>query len=109
MEEDAEAKRSCKTFYKKEVGNGRHISFWYDRSSEKGINREATVEETVLSTRKKRRHRTEILNAIETEISVLKDKLRSNVEDVSLWKRKSGFKQKFLTQETWMLLRETNA
>ena len=51
----------------------------------------------------------EILNSIEAELSMIKRKLRSNVEDGNLWRRKSGFKQKFSTHETWMLLRETGS
>lgn len=46
-----------------------------------------------------------ILNNIETEISELRDKLNED-EDVNLWRRKSGFKNKFSTKETWKLLRE---
>ncbi|XP_013704655.2 uncharacterized protein LOC106408418 [Brassica napus] len=112
----------AKNFYKKEVGNGRHISYWYDNWSAKGvlidhlgergitdmgISRDATVEEVVLSTRRRRRHRTLELNNIEAELLVIKEKMRSDVEDVALWKRKSGFKSTFSTQETWMLTRET--
>ena len=112
----------AKTFYKKDVGNGRDTSFWHDNWSTKGvlfeilgergvidmgIRNEATVEEAVLSIgRRRRRHRTVMLNAIEAELLQLKEKLREGVEDVSLWRRKSGFKGNFSTQETWMLLRE---
>lgn len=75
------------TIYRKEVGNGRHISYWYDNWSVKGvlidrlgergiidmgIIREATVEEAVLSTRRRRRHRTEELNDIEAELLGIK-------------------------------------
>ncbi|XP_013665251.1 uncharacterized protein LOC106369675 [Brassica napus] len=109
-------------FYKKEVGNGRHISYWYDNWSANGvlidplgergitdmdISRDATVEDAVLNTRRRRRHRTLELNNIEAELLVIKEKRRSNVEDVALWKRKSCFKSTFSTQETWMLTRET--
>ena len=27
----------AKTFYKKELGNGRHTSFWFDHWSDKGV------------------------------------------------------------------------
>ena len=71
----------AKSFFMKELGNGRHTSFWYDKWSEKGVladvlgargiidmgvGKEATVEDAVLNTRRRRRHRTEILNEIET-------------------------------------------
>lgn len=114
----------AKTFYKKEVGNGRHISFWYDNWSDKGvlfdllgksdiidmgIRKEATMEEAVLSIRKRRKHRTEVLNDIEAELVTVKGKMRNNVEDANKWRRNSGFKPTFSTHETWMLLRETYA
>ena len=69
----------AKTFYRKEVGNSRHISYWYDKWSTKGvlfdilgdrgiidmgIKREATVEEAVISARRRKRHRTLELNEI---------------------------------------------
>lgn len=111
----------AKYFYRKEIGNGRHTSFWFDHWSDKGvlfktlgergfidlrISREATVEDVVMSNRRKRRHRMVVLNNIEAEILELREKL-NRTEDVSLWRHKSGFKQKFSTQETWMLIRET--
>ena len=114
----------AKTFYRKEVGNGRHISYWYDNWSTKGvlfdilgdrgiidmgIKREATVEEAVFSARQRRRHRTLELNEIEEELLAVNEKMRSNVEDVALWKRKSDFKPTFSTQETWMLIRDTKS
>lgn len=73
----------AKSFYKKEIGNGRHTSFWYDRWSPRGvlsdilgdrgiidmgIRRGATVEEAVLNIRRRRRHRADILNDIEAEL-----------------------------------------
>lgn len=110
----------AKGFYKKEVGNGCNTSFWYENWSTKGvlveilgprgvidlrISNEATVAEAVLCVRRRRRHRTELLNAIESEMVAVKERLRVNVEDVSLWRRRSGFKDKFSTQETWFLTR----
>ncbi|XP_013725242.1 uncharacterized protein LOC106429043 [Brassica napus] len=114
----------AKRFYWKEVGNGRHISFWYDKWSGKGVMidyigergivdmgiiRNATVEDAVLNVRRRRRHRITELNAVEEELLLLKDKLRINVEDISLWKRDSGFKESFSTHETWKLVREPKA
>lgn len=114
----------AKTFYRKEVENSRHISYWYDKWSTKGvlfdilgdrgiidmgIKREATVEEAVISARRRKRHRTLELNEIEEELLAVKEKMRSNAEDVALWKRKSDFKPTFSTQETWMLIRDTKS
>ncbi|XP_048611378.1 uncharacterized protein LOC125585766 [Brassica napus] len=111
----------AKSFYRKKIGNGRHTSFWFDKWSERGvlvdllgargfidigIRKEATVEEAILCFRRRRRHRVEILNEIEEELARLKDKLCVEVEDVSQWKRASGFKQVFSTCETWRLIRE---
>lgn len=53
-------------------------------------------------------HRTENLNSIEAELVAIQDRLRSNVEDGSSLLRKSGFKHKFSTHETWILTRETS-
>ncbi|CAF1810866.1 unnamed protein product [Brassica napus] len=74
-----------------------------------GIKREATVEEAVISARRRKRHRTLELNEIEEELLAVKEKMRSNAEDVALWKRKSDFKPTFSTQETWMLIRDTKS
>ncbi|XP_022549833.1 uncharacterized protein LOC111201789 [Brassica napus] len=74
-----------------------------------GIKREATVEKAVFSARRRRRHRTLELNEIEEELLAVKEKMRSNAEDVALWKRKSDFKPTFSTQETWMLIRDTKS
>ncbi|XP_048599538.1 uncharacterized protein LOC125579744 [Brassica napus] len=110
----------AKTFYKRELGNGRQTSFWFDNWSEKGVLSEvlgdrgiidmgvakyATVEEAVLNTRRRKRHRTSILKDMEAELSVIVSNLRSEEEDVSLWRRKSGYRKTFSTQETWLLLR----
>lgn len=57
----------AKSFYRKEIGNGRHTSFWYDRWSDRGvlldllgdrgiidmgISKDATVEEAIFSNRR---------------------------------------------------------
>lgn len=36
-----------------------------------------------------------------------KEKLRDDVEDTNIWRKRSGFKQKFSTYETWSLMRTT--
>lgn len=110
-----------KSFYRKELGNGRHTSFWYDRWSDRGVlsdllgergimylgvKRKATVEEAVLNFWRRRRHCIGLLNDIESELNIVKGNLSSELDDVSLWRRKSRFKHKFSTHETWMLLRE---
>ena len=54
----------AKSFYRKELGNGRHTSFWYaDLLGERGIidmgiKRGAMIEEAFSNTRRRRRHRT---------------------------------------------------
>lgn len=68
-----------------------------------GVKKEATI----LNTRRRRRHRTGLLNDIESDLSVIARSLNSEKEDISLWSRKSGLKQNFSTYETWMLLRES--
>ena len=50
-----------------------------------------------------------IINEIEAELIAVKEKIRHNVMDVDLWRRKSGFKTEFSSHETWLLLRETYA
>ncbi|XP_013614140.1 uncharacterized protein LOC125586066 [Brassica napus] len=62
----------ARRFHMRELGNGRHISFWFDNWCEKGvmfsllgehgivsmgISREATVEEAVMCVRRRRSHR----------------------------------------------------
>lgn len=112
-------REAAKSFYKKGLGNGRNTSFWLDHWSDKGvfaeilgergvinlgIKRNATVEEALLHTRRRRRHRTSILNEIEDEISSIS--LNPAEDDLSMWRRSSGYKLVFSTQETWELLRE---
>ena len=113
----------AKTFYKIEIDNGRHISFWYDCWSEKGvifdlvgergfidlgIRKEATLEEAVLNLRWRRRHRSEVLQEVETALESVRSKIQSEKLDVSIWRRKSGYRENFSTNETWMLLRGTS-
>lgn len=101
-------------FHKKEVGNGRHISFWFDKWSDKGalfdlfgsrgiidlgVCRDATLEDAVLN-RRRRRHRIGLLTEVEEELVIIGGKLNQESKDVSLWKGKSGFKQRFSSSET---------
>ena len=55
--------------------------------------------------RKKRRYRSPLLNDLEAELILVKEKLRNDVEDANMWRRKSGFKPKFSTHKIWSLLR----
>lgn len=79
----------AKDFHMKIVGNERHTSFWNDRWFELGvmsdrlgergiidlgIRRSATVEEVIHTVRRRRRHRSELLNRIERELEAINDK-----------------------------------
>lgn len=112
----------AKKFYHKEVGNGRHTSFWFDKWSEMGVlfdllgergiidlgvRKEATLEDAVRCSRRKRRHRNVVLNDIEAELRLVEERMKPDVEDVNKWKGKMGFKECFSTNETWMLIRES--
>ncbi|XP_018487780.1 uncharacterized protein LOC108858328 [Raphanus sativus] len=110
----------ARSFHKKKLGNGRNTSFRYDNWSEKGVLitylgergivdmgviREATVEESIMGIRRKRRHRSMLLNDMEEMLKSVKEKLRAENEDVDIWRREAGYKSKFSTQETWMIMR----
>ncbi|XP_048593300.1 uncharacterized protein LOC125576721 [Brassica napus] len=72
-----------------------------------GVRREATLEEVVLNTRRRRSHRTDLLKDIEIELRG--ENLNTEKEDVCMWKRKSGYKKSFSTYETWLMLRESKS
>lgn len=74
-----------------------------------GVAKNAMVEEAALSTRRRKRHRTIILNDIEAELSIITSKLLPEVKDVSIWRRKPGYMQQFSNQETWLLLSVSKA
>ena len=112
----------AKRFHWKAVGNGRHTFFWYDWWSdlgvmidllgdrgfiEMGIRKEATLEEVLNNTRRRKKHRRLLLNDIEAELEIVKRKQRAKVEDGDLWRGKAGYKPRFSTTETWMQIRET--
>ena len=76
----------ARNFHKKELGNGKKTSFWFDNWSvrgvlfsllgergivDMGISREATVEEALRVTRR-RRHRSQLLNNIEADLVTAK-------------------------------------
>lgn len=111
---------TARRFHKKVLGNGRHTSFWFDNWSERGvlisvlgergivdmgIKREATVEEGIMRVRRRRKHRSLLLNEVEAELAVVKDKLSADVEDMDVWRRRSGYKENYSTYETWSLLK----
>lgn len=111
----------AKSFYMKAVGNGRHISFWYHRWSDLGvlmdvlserglidlgIRRDATVEDVLQTSRRRMRHRSSLLKDIERALDSFRDQLNTAEDDVDMWRRLSGYKLKFSTHETWLLLRE---
>lgn len=115
---------NARYFFKKEVGNGRNISFWFDQWSDKGIlfdllgdrgiidlgiRKEATIEEAVTGVRRRRKHRVEVLNDIVTELITVKEKLTHTLKDVNHWRWRRGYEAKFSTQETCLLLREPSA
>ena len=97
----------AKSFYMKELGNGRHTSFWFDKWSEKGVlsdllgergiidlgvAKNATVEEALLVTSRRRSHRRGLLNDLEKELSTVASNLNVVNEDISLWKGKSRYR-----------------
>lgn len=111
-------RNTAKQFIKKEVRNGDHTSFWYDRWSKLDIIKELLGERGSLDlgipdhytvaeakkNRRKRNHRVDILNRIEEEISNLEI---FQDEDVALWKHADGkFLNKFSTSKTWDQVRE---
>ncbi|XP_013614094.1 PREDICTED: uncharacterized protein LOC106320275 [Brassica oleracea var. oleracea] len=110
----------ARSFHKKDLGNGRNTSFWFDHWSEKGvlitllgergivdmgIKREATVAEAIMRDKRRRSYRSLALREIEAEMETVQKKLRVENEDVNMWRDGSGYRQKFSTHATWMLLR----
>lgn len=106
----------------KVVGNGRHISFWFDKWCDMGvmieilgdrgiidmgIRIEATVEEVLLNPRMRKRHRRAVLSDIERELEKLMVTHDPNVRDQDLWRSPLGYKPNFSTQHTWQLIRES--
>lgn len=86
----------AKTFHMKAIGNGMATSFWYDKWLEMGtlmnklgdrgiidlgFRREATVYEVLCSTRARRRHRTALLNEVEQQITLCRQRQRMNEDD----------------------------
>lgn len=112
-------KAMAKSFYRVNVNNGRHTSFWFDSWSTLGcimdilgpngyidfrIRKDATVEEAMILHRR-RRHRVLILNQIEEELAKFKKKA-SREDDIGLWKQRVDiFKSKFSSKLTWDQMR----
>ncbi|XP_056845432.1 uncharacterized protein LOC108844591 [Raphanus sativus] len=74
-----------------------------------GIKLNDTVEK-VLKHHRIRRHRQEIFNTIEKEITTLRQRGVSQTEDVRLWKAgESNYRAEFSSKATWKLLRVEQA
>lgn len=71
-----------------------------------GISRFATVYEEMYNPRRSKKHGSNLLNEIESELDILRGNQSIEMEDTDLWKRVSGYKDVFSTHETWKLLRE---
>ncbi|KAG7579308.1 Reverse transcriptase domain [Arabidopsis thaliana x Arabidopsis arenosa] len=109
----------AKTFCKVEVNNGSRTSFWYDDWStlgrllgevgergmiDMGISRHQTVAEA-WEGRRRRRHRSDLLNQMEAELATKKQS-RNETEDIVLWRgRNNVYKPRFSTKDTWNLTR----
>ena len=103
-------------FVKHEVESGKSTSFWFDNWSklgrliettgqrgciDMGITLHTTVAEAVVSHRK-RHHRFDTLNQIETALDELRHKGLTPAEDIVLWKgSRDSFRTRFSTTETW--------
>lgn len=69
-----------------------------------GIRKEATLEEAALNLRRRRNHRNDVLKKVEVVIDSVRSKLQSECFDASVWRRRSGFRENFSTNETWMII-----
>ncbi|XP_024011406.1 uncharacterized protein LOC112086667 [Eutrema salsugineum] len=92
----------AEAFLRVRVGNGRSALFWYDNWSslgnllnlfgargcvDLGIPHTATVEDAILSHRR-RRHRVQKLNEVEDELEALRRRYQQTEDDTFLWKSK---------------------
>lgn len=95
----------AKTLCKKEVGNSRHTSFWFDNWSDKGVlfdilgeigiidmgfRKEITLEEAVVSNKRRRKHRYVVLNEIEAELIVVKEKDKTQRDGCEFMEQEVG-------------------
>ena len=110
----------AKDFHKTKVGDGKQSSFWFDYWSPLGclidltgvrgcINLEVRLHATVstaLHARRRRNHRIEVYNNIESAIEEQRNKMTEEA-DYSVWKNSLGtYKPVFHTRNTWKLLRQ---
>lgn len=100
----------AKTFFKMEIGNGRHISFWYDKWYDKGdisvllggrgiiemgIRKDATLAEVALRFRRGRKHHSEVLNELEVSLESVRSLLCNGSDDKGIWRGRKGYKPSF--------------
>ena len=62
------------------------------------------MEDVLQTPRRRMRHHSSMLNDIERALDSFRDQLNTAEDDVDMWRRSSGYKPKFSTQETWLLL-----
>lgn len=110
----------AKQMLRMDVSSGSNTSFWFDSWSplgslieltgergtmDLGIPLNSTVERAIQLYRPKR-HRVSILQLIDKEIGVLKNRGLNQQDDICLWKRENGaFKEGFSTAQTWNITR----
>lgn len=113
-------REKARWFSKVEVRNGKNTSLWWDNWSSlgclmellgsggyiaMGISENAKVEDCI--NHRRRNHRYPVLNRIELEIENFKNRRRVEEEDIFLWRKGNDkYKERFLTKETWQVVRE---
>ncbi|KAG7572850.1 Reverse transcriptase zinc-binding domain [Arabidopsis suecica] len=111
----------AKSFCKVEIQNGQNTSFWFDDWSrmgrmmdvlgnrgcvDMGISRHMSVAEA-WDRRRRRRHRTGVLNLMEEALDSTRQ-TRNSAQDVVLWRGKDDvYKPSFSTKDTWNHIRTT--
>lgn len=111
----------AKTFHRMEVQNGLSTSFWHDVWTdmgrlidlvgtrgciEMGVRATASVASAI--TRRKRTHRVDIYNLLETALENQRNNMTDRA-DVSQWKQKEDvYRPQFNTKKTWQLIRQVD-
>lgn len=104
-----------------EIRSGKQTSFWFDKWCPLGrlyditrgrgfialgISSSATVA-SALSSHRRRHHRADLLNNIETELEKIRSRGHNRERDVALWRHSNNkYKPQFSTSETWLQIRE---